>query len=357
MKATTPALLLATCMVLTACTGAPSAAGAPSGTATHDAAQSTPPSIPPSVDPTPAATPVDASVAAGLAFIRPADGRDQVFVIDADGSPRQVSGLSGDADPGAARPLWSPDRTKIAFGPPTIGSGLDPQLWVVNADGSGQRPLADLGESTDWSPDSSRLVFCDSVFTTDNTGQPARIWISDVATGETAEVGQGTVTQWRPDGEAISFHPVDPPDPQGVRSRIVLMPLDGGGAFELGEGSGGWWAPDGSGVLLVDDGQLVLREPDGANPRPLVEGDSAVWSPDSTRIAYSTVDAVGTFQVNVITADGDPVWSEVPGTNGVWSPDGTKLAVEVGFPDIRIQILDAATGEAIWDLDGRFPDW
>jgi hypothetical protein len=33
------------------------------------------------------------------------------------------------------------------------------------------------------------------------------------------------------------------------------------------------------------------------------------------------------------------------------------LAVEVGIEAISTQILDAATGEVIWELEGRHPAW
>ena len=102
---------------------------------------------------------MDATVAAGLALVRPVDGLDQLFVIDPDGSARQLTGLPGGAAPGAAIPRWSPDRSMIAFAPPSIGAGLDPQLWLVNADGSGQRDVASVGETTTWSPDSTRLLW------------------------------------------------------------------------------------------------------------------------------------------------------------------------------------------------------
>ena len=135
----------------------------------------------PSLLPTTEPEPVDASVAAGVAFVRNVDGLDQLFVIDLDGSARQVGGRGRHARVGAAQPLWSPDRSMIAFGPPTVGTGLAAELWIVNADGTRQRALAVLGEFTDWSPDSRRLVWTDSVLTTDSTGEPPRIWVGEVA--------------------------------------------------------------------------------------------------------------------------------------------------------------------------------
>jgi hypothetical protein len=44
-----------------------------------------------------------------------------------------------------------------------------------------------------------------------------------------------------------------------------------------------------------------------------------------------------------------------PGARPSWSPDSTKLAVEIGYPDVSIQVLDAASGATL--LDGEDPSW
>lgn len=309
----------------------------------------------PTQTPTAEPTPVDATAAAGLAFVRFVGDREQLFVIDPDGSARQVGGQGEFASLGAAQPLWSPDRSMIAFGPPTIGSGLDPQLWVINADGTGQRPIATLGEWTDWSPDSSRLVWTDSVFTTDNTGENARIWVGDVATGDVTQLApRGTVTYWSPDGEHIAYTPAENPE-----AGISVIPVAGGEPRHLTTGVGPYWSPDGSAFLVERGNAIHILSADTSTDRLVLEGaGSPVWSPDGTRVAFVDVDEVGTFIVGVTDLDGNVHWSEVPGTDPEWSPDGTRLAVEVFDGDHTvINILDASSGEFIWEVEGRFPDW
>ncbi|HEX2193540.1 MAG TPA: hypothetical protein VHK63_01030 [Candidatus Limnocylindria bacterium] len=293
------------------------------------------------------------AVAAGVAFVREVDGISQVFVIDEDGSERQVSGLGEHAAVGGVQPLWSPDRSLIAFGPPAIGSGLDPQLWVVNADGSDQRPIDTLGESTDWSPDSSRLVYTDSVFTTDNTGEPARMWIANVRTGEVTQLGpRGNATRWHPDGEQISYAPAEDP------SRIMVLPVAGGEPRELIEGSGGWWSPDGSSILLEREDGIFMADADGSDARLLLPGvASPAWSPDGRRIAFVGINQTGDFTVGVADVDGNVLWSDVPGIDPAWSPDGSRLAVDVTISEPAIHVLDAASGAVLWELKGRYPDW
>lgn len=346
---------LAVVLLLAACTAAPSttpspppsSSGSPLPSPTRTAAPSS----------TPDAPPVDATVAAGLALVRPVDGIDQLFVIDPDGSARQLTGLPGGTAPGAAIPKWSPDRSMIAFAPPARGAGLDPQLWLVNADGTDQRNVASVGETTGWSPDSRQLLWMESVYTTDNTGLPPRLWLYDVAAGELTDLGQGATPQWLPDGERYSYQPVHGGIQEDVPTLLVVR-LDGSGEpQELAPGAGGWWSPDGTGVLLRRGDGLYLADASGTDARALVAGDNPVWSPDGQRVAYAHVDPVGTFMVGVIDREGQLVWDSVPGSNPTWSPDGTMLAVEVGIEEISTQILDAATGEVIWELEGRHPAW
>jgi hypothetical protein len=70
--------------------------------------------------------------------------------------------------PGPPRPLtyggkdaagltWSPDGKKIAF-VRNIALGLGPDLYVINADGRGQRLIAQGIDHAAWSPDGHKLV-------------------------------------------------------------------------------------------------------------------------------------------------------------------------------------------------------
>ena len=342
-------------IVLAACTSVRPGAASPS-LSTNPGAPSGAASQSPSPSPTAPVPSVDATVAAGLALLRPVDGVDQLFVIDPDGTARQITGLGDGGAQGAARPIWSPDRSMIAFAPPARGADLDPQLWIVNADGTGARAVADVGETTNWSPDSRRLLFMDSVWTTDNNGELPQVRLLDVATGELTELRVGATPRWLPDGALYSYQRVDgavQPD----LPRLQVVPLAGGESRELPPGSGGWWSPDGTAVLLRRDDGLYIAGAGGGEARGLVAGDGPVWSPDGRLVAYTHVDEVGTFKVGVVDREGHVRWSDVPGTDPTWSPDGTMLATEVGIGEVSTQILDAATGEVIYQLEGRHPNW
>jgi Tol biopolymer transport system component len=328
----------------------PPVSGEPSPSASRSSG-----SAAPSLAPTTEPTPVNASVAAGVAFVRNVDGLDQLFVIELDGSARQVGGRGRHARVGAAQPLWSPDRTMIAFGPPTVGTGLAADLWIVNADGTRQRAIAPLGEFTDWSPDSRRLVWTDSVLTTDTTGEPPRIWVGEVASRDVTPTGLiGSSTRWLMDGEQISYVPYEPlHDP-----RIMVVEADGGQPRHLVEGSAAHWAPDGRSFLLERADGIYLADADGTNARLLVDGGAVpAWSPDGSRVAFVAIDSSGNFTVGVMTIDGERVWDGVPGTDPAWSPGGDHLVVDLTISEPRIGILDAASGDLVWEFKGRYPDW
>ena len=57
--------------------------------------------------------------------------------------------------------------------------------------------------------------------------------------------------------------------------------------------------------------------------------------------------------------DGSAPDSTMIEADPAWSPDGTKLAVEAfdGDATTVIHILDAESGEVVWEVEGRFPDW
>jgi Tol biopolymer transport system component len=122
---------------------------------------------------------------------------------------------------------WSPDGRQIAFADKDADGRL--QIYVVNADGSGRRQVSrpnpsDLSEQMPaWSPDGSQLAV-----QAGEKGEPAHIWIVDVATGAgrrlgaQAEAYQDEVPAWFPDGKRIAFQS----DRTG-RMEIWVMNADG----------------------------------------------------------------------------------------------------------------------------------
>jgi Tol biopolymer transport system component len=110
---------------------------------------------------------------------------------------------------------WSPDGNTIAF---TRGTGVRKgvlvfEVWVMNADGSGEHRLAALqgasAEAPAWSPDGTKVAFIGTeggIYRGNGV-----LYVVDVATGEVTEVLRGTATgrrhenrpNWLPDGNAL----------------------------------------------------------------------------------------------------------------------------------------------------------
>lgn len=214
------------------------------------------------------------------------DGDDGLYVIDADGSNlrRLADGQQGAWSPDGERlafkardsaihvinsdgtqemqltqgldfaelPAWSPDGTKLAF----LGAqGGDKEIYVMNADGSGQTrvtdaPTNDVGPPM-WSPDGNMLVFQVSsdgnwdiyVVNADGTGQ----------TDITNQPGDETAPVWSPDGTRIAF----------VAGEAVSLDVRNVGTFDV--------------YVVKPDGTEQIRLTTGAAPnhhlawQPMIE--------------------------------------------------------------------------------------
>ncbi|MGI8983969.1 MAG: hypothetical protein ACR2HM_05485 [Acidimicrobiales bacterium] len=133
-----------------------------------------------------------------------------IVVTNVDGSGRRT--LTKNL--GDLSPAWSPDGRGIAF-------TRNDDIWVMNADGSGQRPLVALPgieASPAWSPDGRQIAFRHNsdISVVDVDGGRARALISPGGTVAVDPQGQGAnklaVTRgdpdrprWSPDGTKLVF--------------------------------------------------------------------------------------------------------------------------------------------------------
>jgi len=98
------------------------------------------------------------------------DGRTIAFSSDAGGSPdiwlvylddRRLVCLT-DSSEAEWKPAWSPDGRRIVSCRGPLKEGHS-NLWIMNADGTGQRPLTQRGQWDDfdpaWSPDGRTIAF------------------------------------------------------------------------------------------------------------------------------------------------------------------------------------------------------
>ena len=296
-----------------------------------------------------------------IAFMRStADGAEEVWTMDADGSDQQAFAHCGPPEcVSDTSPAWSPDGGSIAFVrssgagaviPMSImvwrvdGSGetrsipiegatwADELAWspdghelaftrsfeegtgfglaIVDADGTDLRPLAGVpsAQSASWSPDGQQIAFMAIV---DATGRESLFVMSADGTNPREIPGleaDATSPSWQP--VRIEPEPTDAPSPS-------TLPKENGAIyFRIGGGDGGSWI----GSILADGTARATVFPMDAGPRY----SRISFSPDGSRIAFD--DAPN----GLVTADPDGT-DEVSVTDGVndswptWSPDGSGI--------------------------------
>ncbi len=262
----------------------------------------------------------------------------ELRVIDAPGGPVRTLDLGGDDAHGVSR---SPDGRLVTFW--TV-DGDRSRLYVVGVDGTERRELGSnlsLGWTDridTWSSDSRFLATEASL-----DGEPARIVLVDMATGEARAVTPRGVSAhdplWSPDGRWIAFAE----EADGIRSLAVIR-------------------TDGSGKRTVSGDVARVGGPD-------------TWSPDGTWIYFGNSSASGSeggvYRANV--AGGS---SQLLIGNGLTldaasapasSPDGTRIVFIVPRSDRLAYdlyiansdgsdahlLLERATQDG-WSTDGRY---
>lgn len=114
----------------------------------------------------------------------------------AGGTPTQVGGPGGNRSH-----FWSPSGDLIAF---KEGDG---SLWLVNSDGSGQRPLvAERVGGLAWNPRGSSLI----TYTTLGNDGLGDLWVINIGNGQKQQLTGGDTSResdpvWTADGRAVLF--------------------------------------------------------------------------------------------------------------------------------------------------------
>jgi Tol biopolymer transport system component len=226
-------------------------------------------------------------------------GHSNVFTISPGGSGRRQLTHVG-ATKAAGAPDWSAGGTKIVYESNQSG---DYRIWMMNADGSGQRRLtgdpgfADLEPA--WSPDGKRILFsrCD-----DHLGfiTFCDLEVVNAAGGGMRQLASGHWTyvrgEYSPDGRRI----VVGADRGGLLSALWVMRADGSGLHRITRPSlqAFWpgWSPDGRRIVFTDNccqfgSNIWTVRPDGHGLRKLthfgpapLQGAFASYSPDGRRI-------------------------------------------------------------------------
>lgn len=279
---------------------------------------------------TPNDTPIPVATFQGggnqIAFASSRSGIPQIYISNLDGT--DLTPLTNIVD-GACQPSWSPDGSQLVFISPCLARGdvaentyKDSSLYVMNADGSGQKPLTTVPGSDfdpDWSPDGKHVVFTslrdgkkDIYILTLESGAITRI------TTVNGDVQENSQPSWSPFGNQIVY------TVKRVNAyQVWAMSDTGQGNVQIARsGQQFWdylptWTPDGSTILFSqrDAGapsrpwlmaikyeDRESKEPTRVDlPRPI---EDVEFSPDGLWIVFEGMDNNGNRDIYFMTASG-----------------------------------------------------
>ena len=323
----------------------------PTATATVAPTNTLPPVVEITATPDNTAIPVATLTGGGtgeIAFASSRSGVPQIYIVNLD-----LTGLTPltNLDEGACQPTWSPDGSQIIFISPCLTRGeffdntySNSSLYIMNADGSGQKPLTGVPGSDydpDWSPDGKRIAFTslrdgkkDIYVLTLETGAIVRL------TTVAGDVQANSQPSWSPFGNQIAY------TVKRVNTYQVWVMSDSGqGNTQIARsGQLYWdflpaWASDSETILFSQRDANVASRPwllriryedreskDPTRldlPRPI---EDIEFSPDGAWLAFEGMDNEGNRDIYFMTVSGgnrtrltvdpnvdfDPAWRPLP---------------------------------------------
>ncbi|WP_017317541.1 TolB family protein [Mastigocladopsis repens] len=257
----------------------------------------------------------------------------EIYTMNPDGTGETPLTTGG----GKSYPAWSPDGKMIAF---TSGS----RVWVMNADGSGQRQITNpdvvqYDMRLSWTSD-GKILFMryggyESVIIQYFTVNPD-------GTGETriTQLDNAQEAVWSPDGTKIAFT-ISSGDEVTSYTNLWVMNVNGSGKRQLISGnrkdSSPRWSPDSTKIVFEanNSNEVQVINSDGTGLKQLA--DSAAepdFSPDGSKIVFSrnqqlwTMNSDGSDQQeirnSVTTTEVAPNWQPLPSGTSTPTPTPTN---------------------------------
>jgi Tol biopolymer transport system component len=288
-----------------------------------------------------------------IAFNTGRDGDQEIYVMNADGSGQTRLTI----DPrGDTEPVWSPDGLRIAS---QVNIGPDAEIFVMNADGSGQMNISNSPGTVDlrpaWSPDGTKIAFVSRPIAGNND-----IWVMNAdGSGRdqlTTDPDSDSEPAWSPDGTRIAFES----SRTGNGEIFVMNAADGSGQTNITnhpEADGGpSWSPDGTRIAFESDRtgnrDIWVMNPDGTGLTNITNTATdeywPAWSPSGTRLLFGADGGDGTDDIFVINADGSgrTNLTNFPGESEV-TPDWQPLAPLSKNVKLKAKPKSAEAGEKV----------
>ena len=284
-----------------------------------------------------AATGAGTRINGKIVFASDRDGNYEIYVMNADGSGQTRLTTSNYDD---KWPSWSPDGTKIIF---LRDLGGNWEIYAMNVDGSGQTRLTNNNQadgSPAWSPDGTKITFSrdlsDSweifVMNADGSGQ-TRLTYNNFDDGHSS---------WSPDGTKIVFL-----SERDDNYEIYVMNVDGTGQTRLTNNNASDIVYGSAWQGLKKTATLTL-EPSTTNTYVDVDFNlnatlsaprsgkaTLLWAINDTRFIYRSNLAITDGKFNTIFAASSPgIWA----FKVVWEGDDEYNASESNNVTVRVQL-------------------
>ncbi len=299
-----------------------------------------------------------------LAFAAERPGASGIYLLSSDGVETRLTREIYDA----THPAWSPNGASIAFNARVNGRE---EIFVMQADGSNVRVLTkNQGNNyyPSWSPDSRQLAIASDrdgliqVFLMNADGTNPRVLTDGKSRAEKPA--------WSPDGTEIAVMLLD-----GNNAEVYAIRADGSSSRRLTNHRANdfnpAWSPDGSQIAFNSsrggDHELYAMHADGSNVRQLTNAsgwsERPVWSPDGSHIAfYSNRDGNPEIYsmsadgsnvqrlTNNSTFDGQPTWQPIALPSAQPTPVAAPTALPYTGWKYPVFVLDSMDGRLLTEL-------